>query len=85
MFIKGSSTAARELSSDLVTELRTIAALTNDIGQDLRQLQATFQDEGFEDMNQIVTAVAKATIEAAEPISAVCKKLNRYAEILDQA
>ena len=47
MFIKGSSAAARELSSDLVSELRTIAALTNDIGQDLRQLQATFQDEGF--------------------------------------
>ncbi len=85
MFVEGSPQAARELSSDLVAQMKAIRASLESINSDLRNLGGSFQDEGYEELSAMVRSVANATLKAMEPVSNVCKSLRRYAEILENS
>lgn len=85
MFVAGSPQAARDLSSDLVSQMKTIRAAIETLNKDLKNLGGSYRDEGYEEMMATVRAVASSTLKAMEPVSNVCKSLRRYAEILENS
>lgn len=85
MFVKGSASAARELSDDLKNQMRQLITEIGDLNNALKALGGTYQDEGYEEMVQTVKQVSKITMDAMEPVSGVCKCLNAYASILERS
>ena len=85
MFVKGSPSAARELSEDLKNQVRRLTTEIGDLNNALKALGGTYQDQGYEERSQTVRRVAQTTMDAMEPVSSVCKCLNAYAEILERS
>lgn len=85
MFVIGSPQAARELSSDLVSQVKAVRSAIETLSNELKALGGSYQDEGYEEMQMTVRNVANATLSAMEPVSAVCKKLRQYADILERS
>ncbi len=85
MFVKGSSTAARELAEDLKSQVGRLITEIGDLNNSLKALGGTYQDDGYEEIGQAVRQVSQTTMDAMEPVSSVCKCLNAYADILDRS
>ncbi|OUQ21548.1 hypothetical protein B5E84_02150 [Lachnoclostridium sp. An14] len=80
----GSPEEARELSRDLKTQMQALCSEISMMESNLKSLGGSFQDAGYQDVEDTVKAVFKETMAAMEPVSEVCKSLNEYAAILDR-
>lgn len=80
----GSPEEARELSRDLRTQMQALSSEISGMESKLRTLRGSFQDAGYQNVEDTVLALFRATMDAMEPVSSVCKSLNQYADILER-
>lgn len=84
MQVIGSAEEARGLSQAIVTRTRTVFELTNGIKGSLNSLQGSFQDEGFNELEDIVMKVYQSINAHLDDVKSLQGALHAYAEVLER-
>ena len=83
--IEASEKAVMELTKEIVTCMKTVMTLNDDLSGQLGKLGNTFQDEGYGIIQDYIKKTQQKVPDAVPDLKAVVDKLTEYASLIRQS
>ena len=67
-----------ELAANILKDDKTMIELTNDLGNKLKTLRGTFQDDGFDEIETFVKDLTATLVNSQTAFSVIANELHAY-------
>ena len=71
-----------QLAANILKDDKKMIQLTDDLGQRLKALEGTFQDDGIDEVKAYVNSLTKKLVDAQGAFMTIANELVQYANIL---
>ncbi len=82
MYVIGKAEDAEGLAQGTLVKMKTIYEATKTLQEDLRKLEASFQDEGIEEVREVIAKIYQSIDSHFDDVVHLSNGLKEYAEIL---